>query len=497
MEVFAKVVYEKRAAIFALFTFLLVYVVYAAWSMRNFYPDGTIFFTHILQVVKPVHWHWDRQFAYYVQHFPLIAAIKSGIADIPTLARIHTGWYFSFGLISLVANWFMIPKKKKIFFLFPLCWMFAFYMNTEFFPITPGRLLTCIFWMIFNLALFRNSWWSIVLVAFIGWPLLRIYQGMLILGPVLTAVAFWKATQLSDKKLKAICWGLFGIYFIGGTVLSFLSVLNPQDPTSFVTFLIGILLVFDEEFYPHWPQFLSLFVFIFFGWSLVKRKFFFKWQEKFTLLFYSFALIVFLMPLIWPQSLAPETHQQVRSLNIYFTALLSFGAFLMAIGRLKPPEAWVSLATKTLIILGFVQVGWAIQATYQWNSYIDIFQEELASLPPGLQRAQDTSLLDLNNNYRLSNGLHNDWDTALMSVLFSPTDSVKTVIAHSFDNVYYPVDPKSRESMPDLEKYGVTLNPYFEAFSKQDSVVIPDRPLPKIFQWFETETVGENDYFED
>lgn len=498
MELFSKELYSKRFTIFGIFVGLFIYVVYAALSMRNFYPDGTIFFTHILEAVKPVHWHWDRQFAYYVQHFPLITSIKLGISDVPTLAKIHTSWYFSFGIISLVANWFILPKDKKAFFIFPLFWMFAVYLNTEFFPITPGRLLTCIFWMIFNAALFRNSWWSILLVAFFGWPTLRIYQGMLILGPMLTFISFWKAMSIKDdSKAKAITWIIFGLWFIVGAFFSFLSVLDPQDKTSFVTFLIGILLVFDEELYPHWPQFLSLFVLAFFGLSLPKQKFFYKRKEIFLIIFYVFAAFVLINPFIWPESLAPETHQQVRSLNIYFTLVLAIAAFLIHIGKIKVELEWWRMSYKVLVILSVVQIGWAIQATYQWNQYVEIFKQELAELSPGLHLAQETSLLDLNENYGLSNGMHNDWDTALMSILFAPDDSVKAIISHTFGNVYYPVDPYDPESMPFLEKYGITLFPYFDALSKQDTIIVPDRPLPKIFEWFSTESVGENDFFDE
>ncbi len=149
------------------------------------------------------------------------------------------------------------------------------------------------------------------------------------------------------------------------------------------------------------------------------------------------------------------------------------------------------------MILSIVQIGWALQATYQWNTYLDIFEEELASLEPGLHAAQETSLLDMNNNYGLSNGIHNDWDTPLMSILFAPSDTISVIIAHTYGNIYHPVDPTNREHFPELEKYGITYTPYFNALQKQDSVHIPDRPLPQILEWFSTETVGENDYFEE
>ena len=67
----------------------------------------------------------------------------------------------------------------------------------------------------------------------------------------------------------------------------------------------------------------------------------------------------------------------------------------------------------------------------------------------------------------------------------------------AFGNVYYPADPYDIESLPDLSRYGKSLDKYFQALSEQDTVIVPDRPLPDILKWFSTETVGENDYFED
>lgn len=61
MKELSQEIAKYRWAIAGIFVLQFIYVLYAAWSTRIFYPDGTIFFTHILQVVEPVHWHWDRQ----------------------------------------------------------------------------------------------------------------------------------------------------------------------------------------------------------------------------------------------------------------------------------------------------------------------------------------------------------------------------------------------------------------------------------------------------
>jgi|GEM_PF-2076024 len=480
---------------------LSIYVCYAAFSMRIFYPDGTIYFVHILENVKSVHWHWDRQFAYYVQHFPLITAIKSGIIDIPTLARIHTGWYFSFGLLSLLACFYSLPKDKKVFIIFPLLWMFGIYMQTEFFPITPGRLLTAIYWVVVIQLLFRSSWKSWILIILISWCTLRIYQGMMILGPVLAFLCFWRFTKFDNRK-SFLAWAyiLLGLYFLTGAFLSFLSVLDPQDKTSFITFILGLFLFVDEEGYPSFPLLFGLI-----GTSVLLYRIF-KPRTGKTSVFgkVSLTTLTFLgvlsvaSPILWAEAMAPETHQQVRSINIYLSVLLVIPLFFIVTNRIKLSENWKNTAKTFVFILGLVQVFWGVMATSKWNGYINLFQDTIANSPNGLVLAQNTDLLDLNNQYGISNGFHNDWDTPLMSILFAPDRSdIKTIIAHSYNNIYHPVNPKDLSQFPDLSKYGVNYESYIEALSKQDSVFIPDRPIPEFLQWIETNTTGINDYFEE
>lgn len=484
-----------------LVTGLIIYASYAAYSMRIFYPDGTIYFVHILENVKPVHWHWDRQLAYYVQHFPLIAAIKSGLTDIPTLARIHTGWYFSFGFLSLVGCFYGLPKDKKAFIIFPLLWMFGIYMQTEFFPITPGRLLTAIYWVVVIQLLFRSSWKSVLVIILVSWCTLRIYQGMMILGPVLAFLSFWRFYKFEDRKqLLAWAYIILGMFFLSGAILSFISVLNPQDKTSFITFILGLFLFIDEEGYPSFPLLLGII-----GTTVLLVRIFKNpaSQNKFYPTFIKYLLYILgalsiLSPIIWAEAMAPETHQQVRAINIYLCVLILVPMFLTVTGKLNFSSEWLYKAKVFVLILGSIQIYWGIAATVHWNNYLEIFQSTIENSPDGLVLAQDTDLLDLNSAYGISNGFHNDWDTPLMSILFAPDRSnIKTIIAHSYDNIYHPLNPRDTTSFPDLSTYGVNYDIYFEELSNQGEVVIPERPIPDFLKWIETQTTGINDYFEE
>jgi hypothetical protein len=581
----------------------LAYCLYAGWSMRVLYPDGTIFFTYILEHAVPIHWHWDRQFAYYVQHAPLITAIKLGITDIQTLARIHATWYFSFGWLSLLVSYLSLPKEHKIYILFPIIWIFGLYIHVDFFPITPGRFITAIFWVVLFQIFFRNGWLSWLLVATVAWPLLRSYQGMIILGPILGLFALFKASLLwpntlfvnkriknetqpseiqysanqasaqpgpvnyTNRGLSAI-WIITALYFFAGAVLSFISILDPQDKASFLTFVLGFALFIDQYGYPSFSFLMGITTAILVVFRLLRPagnhtlpSWFAGWPVfTFWILM---SIMTVLTALFWHNAMAPETHQQLRSLNIYGTALLSFIVFiavttlkkgpwqalreyflhliapasdlemryseteshrdvrqnnlidagtpptfgildriLLQIGRfwnrglpgLQDSRIWT---IRVIAILVVIQLMWAFSSTYQWNRYLNILRTTLQESPSGLVLAQDTPLVQLPAYASISNGFHNDWDAPLMSILFAPDPgAVRTIIAHNYNNLYHPLDPRDLASLPDLSRYGFDLNPYIEAYLQQDPVHIPDMELPRFLQWLETQTTGINDFFE-
>jgi hypothetical protein len=604
--------------------------------MRVLYPDGTIFFTYILEHIVPIHWHWDRQFAYYVQHAPLITAIKLGITDVHTLARIHATWYFSFGWISLLTCYLSLPKEYKIFILFPLLWIFGVYIHVDFFPITPGRFITAIFWIVLFQIFFRGGWLSWFLVAVIAWPLLRSYQGMVILGPILSLFALIKswllwsgnaaiglqnnagqhernrtttvepersATTENRKKtgkrhhfsrLLSVFWAAAAIYFLAGASLSFISILDPQDKASFLTFILGFALFIDQYGYPSFSFLFGISTAFVVLLRLLKPsassslKHWFG--SKFLLFFWMLmGIMTLITALFWHNAMAPETHQQLRSLNIYGTALLSvftfiavttlttgpwsylreyflnfiafrsgrkpdasyqntpvsgrqetprnqntddkkrsltglhnrsaaahgrpddavasniggfFGRMVQQTGRiwqgglpgLQHSSVW-SLRVMALLVV--LQLIWAVSATHQWNRYLVILQMTLEQAPSGLVLAQDTPLMNLPTHASLSNGFHNDWDAPLMSILFAPNPgAIRTIIAHNYNNLYHPLDPRDLESLPDLSRYGFDLSEYIEAYLQQDPVIVPDMKLPSFLQWIETQTTGINDFFE-
>jgi hypothetical protein len=219
-------------------------------------------------------------------------------------------------------------------------------------------------------------------------------------------------------------------------------------------------------------------------------------KRKFDNVFIGLAVLVGIMPIIFPQGMAFETQQQVRSLNIYLNLGLGILMFLTISGKITIENNIYKRFFKLIGVLIIAQSLWHIQASFQWMKYLEIVKNEMKTKKDGLILFEETSLIDMNNNHNLSNGIHNDWAIGYLSILINEDKNIRNIIAHSYDNIFRPFDPRDSTQLPNLSKYGISFDRYLDGLKQQGDLTIPDRPLPEILKWFETDSVGENDYFD-
>ena len=203
--------------------------------------------------------------------------------------------------------------------------------------------------------------------------------------------------------------------------------------------------------------------------------------------------------MIWPQALAPETHQQVRSLNVYLNTALGFIFLFEVNGVYKLKNELFNKSLLIAAILGITQSLWNIQATMQWNQYRSLLRSELASAPAGVLLFANSGMQNLSREHGLSNGIHNDWATGYLSIYTYPGNEKKTLMAHTYDNVFRPLDVRDSTELPVLKKYNISFREFKSGLNDQlnrGELIIPDRDLPKALKWFETDSVGVNNFFE-
>lgn len=463
----------------------MLHVVFALLSNRFFYPDGTEYFVHVLATADYADWLWPRYFADHVLQFPLVEAVRAGVTDVEKLGWIRGASLLLPPLLSLGICALAAPADRKFLVVLPLLSHFAGAVNAEFFLHTANRFLVSLLWAIAFLLLFRRCWRSTVVAVILAVPTLRSYESIAIFGWLMAAMCGWLAWR-ETQPVRRIVLVLLAFWFVAGAVLGLRFVIRPNDPTSFLTFAFGAVALVDENLYPHLPAIASLTVLA----VLALQAFRPQWLAGRRRFFAGLAMIACIgaavAPAVWPLSLAPETHQQMRSLNVYLPAALLALLWAFHARRWRPSvETW-RLAGVLVAALALAQSAWNLQATAHWNRYVDLFRAELRRLPAGLVRFEDTALARMPETHRLSAGLHCDWSVAHMSLLFAPERSIRTIIAHTYDNVYKPFDPRRPEQLPDLSRLGYDYQPYLEALARQGEVTIPDRALPEWLRWLET-----------
>jgi hypothetical protein len=459
------------------------HVVYAVVSNRFFYPDGTQYFVHILATGDYAAWLWPRNWADHVLEFPLVMAVRGGVTDVWQLGWIRGATIMAPPLVSLLICFLAAPRDRKYVFLIPLLSHFAAAVNTEFFLHTANRFLVSSGWAVAFLVMYRRSWLAWSIAGVVAVPMLRTYEGAFVLAPLLLGVCVWRGRQ----EMGARRWVMVGmaVWFGITAVVAARFVFWPNDPTSFLTFTVGVLAVVDENLYPHFGVMISLMVLSLLmlrqcrpAWRLTGQGW--SWG-----LVGSAGLLFMLLPWVWPQAVAPETHQQLRSMNVYVPAVLLVILWGYEAGRWKiRPDVW-RLGYGLVGMLGIAQSVWNMEATAQWNRYVEVFRAELDRLPNGLVRFQDTRLAELPERYQISAGMHCDWSPVFLSVLLTPNPEVRTIIAHSYENVFKPLDPRNPTELPDLSGVGINYGSYLQALSESPPVVIPDRELPDWLKWLE------------
>lgn len=463
----------------------LLHTVYAVVSNRFFYPDGTQYFVHIIATANYADWLWPRYFADHLLQFPVVSGVRAGMTNIEHLGWLRGASLLLPPLISLAVCYLAAPRDRKYLLLIPLLSHFGAAVNTEFFMHTANRLLESCAWAVAFLVLFRRGGFALALAAVVAAPMLRIYEGVMIPGTVLALLCGWKARQETGGR-RVFLWAL-AVWFVVCAVTGARFVFKPNDPTSFLTFAAGVLAIADENLYPNMPALVSLLVLAVAGlWQWRPRRFEARKETWFRAALAACALLL-LCPLLWPRGIAPETHLQMRALNVYVPAALMIVLWGAEAGWWRwRDDLWRPLAV-LVAALGIAQSGWNIQATAQWNRYVAVFRSELQRLPAGLVRFQDTRLAELPERYGISAGMHCDWSAAQMSILFAPEKSVRTIIAHSYDNIYKPMDPRNPADLPDFSRFGYDYAPYLAALAKQGPVEIPRRPFPPWLEWLDVQ----------
>lgn len=224
---------ERPARVVGLAAVLLVGVV-GTWCAIGLYADGTFFLFRILSddglfVANP-----GRTFVTVLTQLPVLAALRVGVQDRDTLIHLHSaGLVLLPSLVWGAALW--LQRRGPLYWLFLIMWAGTFLVS-GFFAVGEYNVTYSLVALAAALLLTaRVHLPRAVLVLAIALVLLRSYESMLFLGPVLVGMSGLAAIRCLRPGRRATPAAAFvlaiGAFSFGaGAVTAFVSSRSPENP---------------------------------------------------------------------------------------------------------------------------------------------------------------------------------------------------------------------------------------------------------------------------
>lgn len=457
----------------------LLHLGYAIGTWRCLYADGAYFFVLTLED-QSIHIEGGsiRLFAQLLFQWPVVLATNVGIRHLPTLLTLQGLGLFIWFPLSLAICWWA-AKARRRYLLFPLACTFAGSMNAEFDVANDSHRLACLFWPLLFIMLFRYGRPSRLLLMLLAAPTIMTYESMLFLGPFLAAVAIIRGRSFEfDNRMRGFYFGL-ATWFVIGTCVALHATWNPNpqlvanrdDFARALSFpvlvwtssnyeaiyslgiLVGILFVLSASASKG-----ILNVAIFLPRSLYSEAF---WKAVIcagALTIIVCGIVVAVLPVFAPSTLNLHTHHTARVLNLFLPLGLGSAMFwIWHQGIRIPPRIW-RICLTLVLWLGIVQSLWHIAASYQWQKYLQTFQQELLAAN-GIRPFEETVLNHLDEMpHHNSHTMNWFWTSPLMSIILAPNGQVQTIIENPirFRLTWEPFNTRDPEQWPELTRYGIT-----------------------------------------
>jgi hypothetical protein len=219
---------------------------YSVSEMRGLFADGSNYIVHVLAsedffLLEPA-----RKLVQILQQSLLVLGIRSGVTDLPTLARLFTLGALGWPIILTASCWLILPRGEKAWIIGPLINLIALLPMTSLAAIGEGMIASCLLWIIFFLVLFRTrSIWGAILAISLTALGAVTHESAALFFVGIAAIAIMRMRDRSAvERLTQFAISAAAIW----SVCYLISViLHPRDPVNLEHFLIGVLaLAFGE-----------------------------------------------------------------------------------------------------------------------------------------------------------------------------------------------------------------------------------------------------------
>jgi hypothetical protein len=454
---------------------------FLAWNLAALatdfclYADGAHEFLQVLEARDTVPLWWSRHFVYDINQFPLMAAIKLGVTNLPALRLMYgIGLFLPWPL----ALWLCHRISRENFWL-AVVGCAAGYLNGAYMPCGQHILSHALFWPALFALLFARPLkpFTAVILLVMAISLQFAYESQTFLCVPLLTLALYRAWQERKEKRS-----LAALVFLIAAGLFLLSILNglfslkmPEIPVNLDGFRNNTRRLLHH---PGWTV----------GWTLVWGGTLVAALRSESFLhalgrrggFFLLAGVV----LIWGSEPLWASHPidtglqyDHRAMNLFVPlALVPIGLILAfrPAWLVKWRPAIIRFATVILI----AQSLWHLSCAVLWYRDVRELRQILATRQ-GLVSLNTTALAGkgmLGREFDSSFiGGRFDWAWLLLSIALTPQKNVQCLI--SSDLYMDPIkwrtcwmpkaDPFRPEKLPDLQYYGINYTNYAAALRRQ------------------------------
>jgi len=207
------------------------------YASIGLFADGSYSMLGMLQrggyfVYDPARWYAD-----IVTQTPVVLAIHLGVNDVATLIRTQ-----SLGLVAIpLAAWVgALAAQWKRHFYWAIVVMFAVTeLNTGFVAIGEFSFAYSLVALSSALLLRRDrmKWWQAVTLVLVASALVRSYEALAYLGPILLALAIVRLVGVREKSRSTrwvvrVVLALAAYAYATATVIAVLAIRSPRDPSN-------------------------------------------------------------------------------------------------------------------------------------------------------------------------------------------------------------------------------------------------------------------------
>jgi hypothetical protein len=392
-----------------------------------------------------------RRAAEILYQWPVVLAVRLGVTDLATLARLYTIGCCYLVFASVIASWALLPAARKPLLLFPVLTILVAWLASCYASMVESHALVLWFWPALFALLFRHleRWWDLVVVVGLSLPMAVLYPTVVLLAPVLAGVALWRCRRRALERFGGV-WIAVAIWFVLVTALAAFLIVTPRDTVNRDSFLaqieaLAFLYVRGEGV--NWPLALALValpLLLVCAWRpTLANRWVRLWLPPYLLL----AAFTALAPIVAVSSFVPNLQHAARAWEAPAVALLLPPLFAHLSGRLRLDGTSRRLVLLVVVILAAGQITWQIAATAQWSGRLSLFRDVVAG-GSGLMPIDATPLAQRRIGLQVVKPLEWGWTNPLLSIMLAPGGHVAAIVAARPG--WQPFDPSRPDDLPRL-----------------------------------------------